>query len=193
MPTPMERAVALNRDNTSATLPFRPPLLPLLDRLHCSSWETELRTSASAWEVKQATPDLWHMLPLSMGIYMFVWRPPIGFHKAASNSSEEFGWVLYIGKTGGGASKNNFKLRYRYEYSKYLKGDPAEIFNKQAVSRREDMFRRYLLLQPLEFWWAEVHDAEHISKLEKELIRTFAPPLNVQHATLTRSQTRSAF
>ena len=89
MPTPMERAGALNRDNMSATLPFRPPLLPLLDRMHCSAWEMELRTSAGAWEVKQATPDLWHTLPLSMGIYMFVCRPPIGFHKAASNSSDE--------------------------------------------------------------------------------------------------------
>lgn len=180
---PMSAAVALNRDTDVTPLRFEPPLIPLLDQAHCVAWEAELNKHATAWEVRKATSDLWQQIPAVPGLYMFVWRPPLHFTMEGSQP-HSFSWLIYCGLAGAKDSANTLKARYRGEYAKYLRGDPSAIFAKAPVAGRVGSLRRWLLLQPLEYWWAEVNDTDRLVELEKQIIRLLAPPLNTQHRKL---------
>lgn len=189
----MSAAVALNRESDITPISFQPPLIPLLDVAHCSAWEEELKKHATNWEVRKATPDLWHQIPAVAGLYMFVWRPPLHFQLEGQTKPHSFSWVLYLGLAGGNKSSNTLKARYKGEYAKYLKGDPAELFVKSTAAGRVELMKRWLLLQPLEYWWAEVPDTERLVDLEKQFIKLMAPPLNTQHRKLRpREGTRRA-
>jgi hypothetical protein len=190
---PLAKAIALNKDEAIATLLFRPPFQLLLDIEHCRAWESELRAHCARWEVRQATADLWQSLPSCAGLYMFVWRPAFNFSTAAPETDQAFGWILYIGETGAGDSKATFKSRYKGEYRKLLGGDPRELFQQDLPAGRLGRLQRYLTLRPLEFWFAEIEDRDQISILEKQLIRSFSPPLNDKHSLLRKVSQEPAF
>lgn len=184
-------AVALHRDVDITPITFQPPLLPLLDPSHCTAWEQELKKHATKWEMRRATVDLWYQLPDKAGLYMFVWRPAFHFEMEGQAGPHAFSWVLYLGLAGAGTSKNTLRARYKGEYSKYVAGDPAKLFANLTGRGRKDLMERWLLLQPLEYWWAEVRDTTRLAELEKQLIKLLGPPLNTQHRKLrTRESTR---
>ena len=184
----LSAAVALNRETDFTPISFEPPLIPLLDLTHCSAWGEELKKHATKWEVRKATVDLWHQIPDASGLYMFVWRPPLHFQMEGHAKPHAFSWVLYLGLAGAGDSKNTLKVRYKNEYAKYLHGDPARLFAKSSSGGRSELFKRWLLLQPLEYWWAEVRDTDRLFDLEKHLIKLLAPPLNIHHNRKLRAR-----
>lgn len=190
----MSAAVALNRESDFTPITFQPPLIPLLDLARCRAWEEELKKRATKWEVRQATVDLWRQIPDVPGLYMFVWKPPLHFQMEGFAKPHAFSWVLYLGLAGAGSSKNTLKYRYKKEYSNYLNGNPTNIFAKATSGGRTELFKRWLLLRPLEYWWAEVSDTDQLIELEKQMIKLLAPPLNTQHnrKLRTREDTRRA-
>lgn len=192
MTTSRADAIALNRDSDIHAPDFRLPLIPPIDEPHCSAWERQLKKLATEWEVRAATPELWNQIPAAAGIYMFVWKIPVGF-AVSGKGVHYFRYLLYCGQAGAGDSRNTLRDRYKTEYSKYLQGDPADLFEKTAPTGRKEWLSRWLLLHPLEYWWAEVADKSKVGDLEKELIRILAPPLNTQHKILRAATRRSAF
>lgn len=192
MSTSLADAIALNRDSGISAPDIRLPLVPPIDELHCSAWERQLRKLATPWESRRATPDLWHQIPAAAGLYMFVWRIPVGFDMAGKEP-HYFRYLLYCGQAGADPSRNTLRGRYKAEYSKYLKGDPAGLFEKTAPKGRTEWLSRWLLLHPLEYWWTEVNDQTKLNDLERELIRILAPPLNTQHNKLRAAIRRVAF
>lgn len=192
MTTPLGDAIALNRDSGVSAPDFRLPLLPSIDEPHCSAWERQLKKLATPWEVRRATPELWNQIPAAPGLYMFVWRIPVEF-AVSSKPSHYFRFLLYCGQAGAGTSRNTLRDRYKTEYSKYLRGDPAKLFETAAPAGRKEWISRWLLLHPLEYWWSEVQDKAKVAQLERELIRILAPPLNMQHKILRTATRRSAF
>lgn len=193
MTTPLTDAIALNRDSKVAVPDFRFPLLPSIDEAHCSAWGRQLTSLGTAWEVRKATPELWNQIPSSAGLYMFVWKIPVGFTVDSLDKPHYFRHLLYCGQAGGGTSRNTLKQRYKAEYAHYLKGDPSALFDADTPTDRKAWLGRWLLLQPLEYWWTEVEDKVHLSGMEKELIRILAPPLNTQHKILRVATRRPAF
>ncbi len=192
MTTLLADAIALNRDSGISAPEFRLPLIPSVDEPHCSAWERQLKKLATPWEVRRATPELWNQIPAAAGLYMFVWRIPVSF-AVTGKDPHFFRYLLYCGQAGAGASRNTLRDRYKTEYSKYLKGDPADLFETTAPTGRKEWLSRWLLLHPLEFWWSEVEDKTKVADLERELIRILAPPLNTQHKILRAATRRSAF
>jgi hypothetical protein len=190
----MARAVALNKDEPPATIAFRPPFQLLLDVEHCLAWSSELEAAGQSWEVRMATPELWRHLPAAAGLYMFVWRPQFSFRVATPQVRDEaFGWILYVGKTGADDSKATFRSRYKGEYSRLVGGDPSQLFESSVPNNRAARMRRYLTLRPLEFWFTEFGDKTRINQVERQLIRSFSPPLNDAHALLRKVSQEPAF
>lgn len=192
MSTPLKDAIALHRDSRTHAPTFNLPLIPPIDEDHCSAWGRQLAKVASKWERRKATPDLWHQIPARPGLYFFVWRIPVEF-SMDDHPNHCFRFLLYCGQAGAGDSKNTLRDRYKNEYSVYLKGDPENLFSASSPMRRKELLGRWLLLHPLEYWWAEVDDKSKLADLEKELIRILAPPLNTQHNQLTVAARRPAF
>lgn len=192
MTTSLVDAIALNRDSKASAPEFRLPLVPSIDETHCTAWSRQLGKVAGSWEVRKATPDLWHQIPAAPGIYMFVWRIPVGF-KVEGKGEQFFRHLLYCGQAGAKESKGTLRDRYKNEYSKHLKGDPATLFDEAPLRGRAQWLGRWLLLHPLEYWWTEVADASKVADLEKELIRILAPPLNTQHKILRAATRKPAF
>ena len=184
--------ISLNRDSKKHVPEFRFPLVPTLDAAHCSVWERHLGEVASHWEQRKATPELWNQIPETSGLYMFVWKVPVGFD-VEGKGMQYFRCLLYCGQAGANESSGTLRKRYKTEYSKYLKGDPSQLFATSTPSGRKEELSRWLLLEPLEYWWAEVSDKSQLAALEKELIRILAPPLNVQHKVLRPAVRRPAF
>jgi hypothetical protein len=54
----LRQAIALNHDDTSATLAFTPCLVKLLDDVHCQMVSAMLKEVGSEWEIRVAQPDL---------------------------------------------------------------------------------------------------------------------------------------
>lgn len=192
MSTRLTDVIALHRDSNRHAPEFRLPLIPPIDQAHCSAWGRELTKFASDWERRKATPDLWNQIPAKAGLYMFVWRIPVEF-SMDDHQPHHFRFLLYCGQAGAGDSRNTLRDRYKNEYSNYLKGDPEELFNASTPSGRKEWLSRWLLLHPLEYWWAVVEDKSKVAGLERELIRILAPPLNTQHKLLRAGARKSAF
>ena len=184
--------ISLNRDSKLHVPEFRIPLVPSLDAAHCSVWERHLGEMATRWEQRIATPDLWNQIPDTSGLYMFVWKVPVGF-AVEGQGMQYFRYLLYCGQAGAEESNGTLRKRYKSEYSKYLMGDPSQLFESSTPSGRKEELSRWLLLAPLEYWWAEVSDKSQVGPLEKELIRILAPPLNIQHKVLRPAARRPAF
>lgn len=174
----MRTALEMHCDDEWATIAFRPPLLRLLDVDHCDVVSKALM-AAGEWEIRTAVPDL--QLPTSPGLYVFVWHPTMALMAAQAPRERTFPFILYLGRTGAGTSQNTLASRYKHVYSKYLSGDPAELFSREQPADRAARLSRYLRLRPLEFWYLEIADQNKIAQLEKRLIKILAPPLNSQH------------
>lgn len=192
MTTSLADAIALNKDSGISAPEFRVPLIPAIDRPHCETWEGLLKKFATEWEIRLATPELWNQIPATSGLYMFAWRIPVGFG-VSDKGKYHFRQLLYCGQAGAGSSRSTLRDRYKNEYSKYLKGDPATLFERNSPTGRKELLSRWLLLHPMEYWWAEVEDTDRLGVLEKELIRILAPPLNTQHKVLRPGSRRAAF
>ncbi|MGY1714215.1 hypothetical protein ACI78R_07145 [Geodermatophilus sp. SYSU D01106] len=174
----LRTALQMHCDDDWASVTFRPPFLRLLDVDHCSVLSAQL-AELGEWEIRSAVPDL--QLPDAPGLYMFVWRPTLVLKAAQAPHERTFPWVLYCGRTGAGASTNTLASRFRTGYSKYLIGEPSDLFLREPPADRAGRLGRYLQLRPLEFWFLEIDDQVKIAQLEKRLIKALAPPLNSQH------------
>ena len=191
----LAKLLQLHRGDPSPTLEFRPPIARLIDADHCMMLTEELREHGTPWTIKKATPTLWQQLPEAPGLYMFVWRPTFKVDLAAPNcdQGQTFAWVLYVGRTGADQSGNRLRSRYKGGYAKYLDGDPAGLWETDQPISREARLCRYLLLQPLEYWWTEIENAERIAILERRLVTMLSPPLNKQGAALRIAGRQNAF
>ena len=178
----LREAIALHRDDISATVSFTPCLIKLLDNTYCGMVSEMLNEVGLEWEIRVAQPDLYHQLPMRPGLYMFVWNPEFELTAAIEPKGRSFPWILYIGQAGAGKSNNTLRSRYKNEYAKLLNGDPENLFAREVPVDREERMSRYLRLRPLEYWWKEIGDHSRISKLERTLVRLFRPPLNSQHS-----------
>lgn len=177
----LRQAIALYRDDISATLNFTPCLVKLLDDEHCRMLSKMLFEVGSGWEIRVAQPDLYHQLPMRPGLYMFVWNPAFELTAAIEPRVRSFPWILYIGQAGAGSSNNTLRNRYKNEYAKHINGDPRDLFARDAPANRAERISRYLRLRPLEYWWKEISDQDAISRLERALVTLLQPPLNSQH------------
>ena len=193
MSTHLKDELALRRSGAGKTpsIDLRLPVDPLADADHCASITARLRAAGQLWERHVAHPNLAAMLPKKSGLYMFVWRPGLRFcvanerapwqegGKAPSKDGiESFAYVLYVGKAGDG-SANSIKGRYQNGYSKYIGKNPDRLWDGPETSR-EDRLRRYLSLEPLEFWYMVVEDPAMISPLESALLMALSPPAAAQ-------------
>jgi hypothetical protein len=158
------------------------PLSELIDTAFCESVSEDLYKDGRRWEIRKATPDLWQMLPLSGGLYMFVLVPELMLNVAHPERSEKLRYALYVGKAGSRSGfTSNLRSRYKAEYRHYVSQDPELLWSlPTGLKRREDVLRRYLNLHPLEYWYLEISEHETIDRMEKSLIKLLNPPLNLQ-------------
>lgn len=193
MSTNLSDVIALHRGSSVCAPDIRLPLIPPIDESHCRAWGRHLGKEATPWEVRKATPDLWNQIPAAAGLYMFVWRIPVGFTVDGKEGEQFFRYLLYCGQAGAGGSRGTLRARYKTEYSKHLAGNPSRLFDEGRAPGRAELLGRWLLLHPLEYWWTEVSDSTKVAGLEKELIRILAPPLNSQHKLLRPGSRKPAF
>ena len=155
-------------------------LSELTDFSFCEATASELQKDDRRWEVRRATPELWEQLPLSRGLYMFVFVPPLELRIAQRpQSRESFRYTLYVGKAGAGDSDGTFRSRYKSDYCQHVAQNPERLWEPHSRSRA-DLLAKYLNLYPLEYWFLEVAERDTISRLETSLIKLLNPPLNIQ-------------
>ena len=176
------------RDEEACNLHFNPRLDLLMNSDYCNSLNNLIHRQGAIWERMLATPALGAMLPNEPGIYMFVWKPVLSLRFIASPESEQFTWVLYIGKSGTeGSTTATIRQRYLGEYNKYVGKNAVCLWDVADPQNREEKLSRFLTLRPLEFWYLTMNNASEILRLETKLIRVLRPPLNKQHAVTLRS------
>jgi|GEM_PF-2055830 len=174
------------RGESAGELPFAPCIESLIDDEYCQHITGMLEGEDMHWERKKAVPGLGQSLPDSPGLYMFVWQPKFKL-RVALDERIALHWILYVGKAGGSVGGGNIRNRYLNEYSKYVGKDPSCLWEKQDTTKRELVLARYLTLQPLEFWFLTVSNANEIELMERKLIKLLRPPLNIQHGTKLRA------
>jgi hypothetical protein len=154
----------------------------------------DLQRHATPWEAHKATERLWEMLPDEPGLYMFVWRPSFRFDVAENRCPGDLYQVLYIGQAGAGKDlRTTLKNRYK-NYRRYLKANPAMLWEPDEPVTRPKRLERYLNLRPLEYWYAVVEDRNQIALLEDRLMQLLNPPLNrVRGPKLRLGAAQSAF
>jgi hypothetical protein len=191
----LRQCLELHRGSPSPTLRFEPPFDRLMDSQLCAALVSALASYGTPWTQKLATPELWQQIPAAHGLYMFVWRPPlrVSTAEALPDTHVTFPWVLYIGRAGNESGGGTLRDRYKREYMHYVAGDPEALWDAEMPQGREALLRRYLRLQPLEYWWSEVVERSRIVPLEKRLIELLNPPLNVQHRRLVVKSVTPAF
>jgi len=171
-------ALERHRDDPTPRLQFNVPLDRLIDPTHCGALAADIaKLAKEGWEVRNAVPTAWRMIPAMTGLYMFVWRPQFRVTLAADGNAE-FLWILYVGRAGGVGSKHTLRARYKTEYSKFVGGDPDLLWDPELHSSRPSLMRRFLSLRPLEYWFCVIEDEDEINSLERRLYNLFTPPLN---------------
>lgn len=169
--------VAKHRDRDSPTLAVELALQRLLDVRDCLALQNTVAAVAGPWEAHAASERLYENLPAEAGIYMFVWRPPFHFDVHQGRRPFDLTQVLYVGRAGGGSSTNTLKARYK-DYRKYLRGDPAGLWEEGEPITRPTRLARYLTLRPLEYWCAVISDPAEVDSVEARLTKLLNPPLN---------------
>lgn len=170
------------------------PLSELMDLAFCASLSTELKKEDRAWEVKNATPELWNQIPQTSGVYMFVLKPPFTLQMASTEKAVCLRYTLYVGKAGSRPGSSSLRSRYKSEYRNYVCQNPDHLWDLPEPHRREEMLRKYLNLYPLEYWYLEIQEIETIDRIEKHLIKVLNPPLNSQgRVKLKAGRPRPAF
>jgi hypothetical protein len=177
--------LAIHQADLSPLVYVHLPVQTLADVDGCQTMAEALTRFAGSWNRHVATPNLWQMLPATAGLYMFVWIPTLTLSVASGTSqmAHKMSFVLYIGEAGAGDSAGSLQQRYRAEYSRYVGGDPEQLWEQASPGKlkRQELLRRYLTLVPLEYWFLEVEDRRIIRSLERRLIRMINPPLVLQH------------
>lgn len=118
--------LAVHRDQPSIALDFSFPINWQMDETIGETLVNDLKKFGGEWEAMRATKSLGDHLPAKTGLYMFVFRSPVELLK--SGVAHRPLWVFYVGRAGGRASNHTLKSRYRGEYSKYVCGDPAQLW-----------------------------------------------------------------
>ena len=149
-----------------------------MDVEFCSAINLEIAASATPWESFKATPTLWNQIPAKCGIYMFLFESTLRL-TAVTSVPSAFQWVLYVGRAGSPDSTKTLKDRYRAEYSKYIGGDPNQLWDATHPRTREDRLKKYLSIYPLRYWFSIIEDRYKIPVIENRLIKILNPPLNV--------------
>jgi hypothetical protein len=177
-----EEIVSRNRESAIATLGFEPNLAAALTLSDVKLLTSDLRAFSSGWERLKVVENLAARLPRERGIYMFVWLPPLQLTASGSDNMSELYWILYVGKAGvAGGTHDTFQDRYISEYRRYVSSKPDDLWCPEQGNvqpSREDRMKRFLALQPLEYWFLPVERVEKIENLERRLIRLLNPPLN---------------
>ena len=168
--------VAKHRDRDSPMLSVDLALQRLLDTSDCRALQDTLTAVGGSWEAHTASERLYENLPSQPGVYMFVWRPPFYFDVDAGRRSFDLTQVLYVGRAGG-TSQNTLRERYK-DYRKYLRGDPAQLWEDGEPLTRPARLTRYLTLRPLEYWFMVIDQPGEVDSAEERLIRILNPPLN---------------
>ncbi len=178
--------VAKHRDRDSPTLTVDLALQRLLDTADCRALQDTLTAVAGPWEAYTASEHLYEILPDEPGVYMFVWRPPFQFDVHPGRRSFDLTQVLYVGRAGG-TSQNTLKERYK-DYRKYLRADPAQLWEVGEPLTRPGRLARYLALRPLEYWYAVINQPDEVDSVEARLTRLLNPPLNKDRRPKLRSK-----
>lgn len=180
--------VAQHRDEPASRLDFSPCIERLIDKGLCRELVNHLETDGRQWERRVAVENLHISLPQVCGVYMFVWRPSFEFVHSTGEKHSPF-WILYIGKAGKeGGSNDTIQHRYQTEYSKYVGKSVSVVWNQSPSQTRSERLAKYLTLRPLEYWFLQLTELNDIGLLERQLIRTFRPPLNRHHGAVLRAQ-----
>lgn len=181
----------LDRRRYSAplTLQFLLPIETQLDQGQFVIFK-DLKHNFDDWQCARAGSSLRRTLPVSPGLYMFVWSPnaPFEVSRGAEKRTElPFSTVLYVGVAGD-------SIRERYdEYWRILEARrPEHLFETEDTSRA-GRFQKYLSIYPLQFWYAPLtsnnqrryHNKQRrilfLKNIEERVIRFFNPPINDQH------------
>lgn len=149
-----------------------------MDVDYCGAITDELAAKGSQWEKRLATPTLWNQIPSKPGVYLFLFESTLTLHTANEGQFRPR-IVLYVGRAGDTISRRTLRERYRYEYSKYIGGDPEALWSDDPASTRSERLARYLTIYPLQYWYCIVEDYTKIADIERSLIKLLNPPLNV--------------
>lgn len=189
----IRETLARHREQPSIGLPLTFPISWQIDPDLGVMLGKDLKSTGSAWEIRRATPGLWHSIPAKCGLYMFVYRSHLKL-QLDDDGQHQATWVLYVGRAGSPMSASTLKDRYRSEYCKYVGGDPEQLWGDEPAQGRAESLRRYLSLWPTEYWFLVVEDRDAIPDLENRLIKLFAPPLNRNgHLRLRKGPPQPAF
>ncbi len=172
----LKSALALHRNEPCTVLSFDLRVDHLIDSSHCSEVEKKIDELGGIWETRKATRSLWQQLPNVYGLYMFVWCPKL--RMPTTDKHIDFKWILYVGEAGADSSSNTIKERYRAEYSRYVGGNAELLWQVEQPKNRSERLERFLILEPMEFWFLELTDTTRIKWMEKRLQRLLSPPLN---------------
>jgi len=172
-------ALRNHADLRSPMLTLDLPVGRLADPEVCAHTESLLEQHVpGGLEKRQATGNA-NVIPAKSGIYMFVWVTCLDGLK-----TQESSWprlmdrvVLYVGQAGGGSSKQTLRSRFKSEYEKFIRGDPGDFW-VNGGTRREELLKKWLVIRPLEYWFAVIDDQNAIPRIEDNLIALLAPPLN---------------
>ena len=167
---------------------FMPRIEHLIDHEYCLNLNELLLQEGYKWEKRKATSELGISLPDEAGLYMFVWKPTFSLTFDSGTVEEYLSWVLYIGQAGGKEEETGtIKKRYTGEYYKYIGKDISQLWEKDEITKREQLLARYLTLRPLEYWFLTVDNKSEIHLLERKLIKLLRPPLNRQYGPKLRT------
>lgn len=195
MHSQLPHLIALYRSNPErAVLKVAFPVADLADEATCSSISQLLCGSggAAAWDRLCATKSAVSQIPESKGLYMFVWCPKIRFALSTPANQHELRIVLYVGKAN--AKTSTLRSRYAGEYAHFLEESPKVLWEVKEPRNRKETLAKWLCLHPLEYWYLELDNSDDIEQLERRLIETINPPLNIQHAlTVKTGKTTTAF
>ena len=193
--TTIRESLDRHRDDPVPQLQFSVPVDRLMDDPYLNTLTADLhRAAPSGFERLAATKKCGAMIPDKPGVYFFVWSPSVALKSATHKKDLSIRFVLYVGKAGGAGSSGTLRSRFNNEYRKFVGGPTDNLWADVGSGRREDRLRKWLALQPLDYWYTVVEDNSMVESLESRLIDLLNPPLNAQTGPrLRRGATREAF
>ena len=189
---PLKESLARYRGLAAHPLQLSIHVDRLLDEDRCEMIRRDLLEccDGDGWEVRSATLSLGDHLPDRPGLYMFVWRPPLGLPIVESEDDARIWFVLYLGEAGANGGSGTLKSRYNSEYKKYIASCPDRLWGHEPPNDRPSRLGCFLNLEDLEYWFLVFRDYTQIGRVEERLIRLLAPPLNVQRTGTLRAASR---
>jgi hypothetical protein len=174
----VKRQLALHRMSPPVGLNQDHPITYQMDKEFCEAISSQLKDCGGQWEIRKATPTLWKQIPEKCGVYLFLFESSLTL-QTASGPNFHPRLVLYVGRAGDQASRKTLRDRYKAEYSKYVGGDPAQLWGEDRAATRSERLSRYLAIYPLQYWFCTIEDHSKIADAERSLIKLLNPPLNV--------------